>query len=312
MAAYTLQRILLAFVIIAMAVTTLFVLVQAVPGDPASVMLGPRATPEMKQALRAKMRLDQPVYIQIYYFSSGLLRGDLGTDVLTNKPVLDIVMTQFPHTLALVGSALLIALLGIPLGVFSALSRNSFLDRFIGVLSVSLIAVPVVVVALALLLIFAVKLRWFPAIGAGEPGDLVDMLWHLVLPAFAIGLSWIGYIARLVRASMLEILNQSHVMIANAFGLPHWTIVRRYVLRIAILPTITVLGISIGYILSAAVITEIIFARPGIGKLIYDSVISRNYPLVMGSVLFSTVFIVFGTTLSDLLSALLDPRARKE
>lgn len=312
MLAYTFQRLFLALIIIVFAIATLFFMIHVVPGDPASVMLGPRATAEMKEALRVKMHLNESIFVQIQFFFSGLLQGDLGTDVLSNRPVLDIVLSQFPHTLRLVLAAILIALLGIPLGVFSALSRNGMIDRLIGLLSVSMIAVPVVVIALVLLLVFAVHLRWFPAIGAGENGNFLDILRHLVLPAAAIGLSWIGYVARLVRASMLEIMHQNHVTLARAFGLPHWTIVRKYILRIAILPTITILGISIGFILSATVITEIIFARPGIGKLIYDAVISRNYPLVMGAVLFSTGFIVLGTTISDLIGAQLDPRARKE
>lgn len=166
--------------------------------------------------------------------------------------------------------------------------------------------------ALYVLLLFAVTLKWLPAIGAGEPGDIGSRISHLILPAFAIGLSWVGYIARLVRASMLEVLGENHVRTARAFGLPERTIIFRYVLRIAILPTITILGVGIGFLLSSAVFAEIVFARPGIGKLIFDSVTTRNYPVVMGSVLVTTVLFVISTTLSDLVNAIFDPRLRVE
>ena len=171
------------------------------------------------------------------------------------------------------------------LGCFSATHRGSWLDRAIGVLSVSAIAVPSFVVALYSLLVFAVALRWLPAIGAGEAGDLGDQLRHLVLPAFAIGLGWVGYIARLVRASMLEVMGENYIRTARAFGLPERRIVYRYALTVAILPTVALLGVGIGNLLSGAVFAEIVFARPGIGKLIYDSVLNRNYPVVMGAVL---------------------------
>jgi peptide/nickel transport system permease protein len=167
------------------------------------------------------------------------------------------------------------------------------------------------VVALYSLLLFAVTLQWLPAIGAGQIGDFGDRLVHLILPAFAIGLGWVGYIARLVRASMLEVLGENHVRTARAFGLPESTIIFKYALRLAVLPTVTMLGTGIGRLLSSAVFAEIVFARPGLGKLIYDSVTSRNYPLVMGSVVVATAFFVFTVTVSDAVTALLDPRIRE-
>jgi peptide/nickel transport system permease protein len=166
-------------------------------------------------------------------------------------------------------------------------------------------------VALYSLLFFAVTLQWLPAIGAGESGQFLDQARHLILPAFAIGLGWVGYIARLVRASMLEVLNENHIRRARAFGLPETTIVFHYALKLAILPTVTLLGTGIGRLISSAVFAEIVFARPGIGKLIFDSVVSRNYPLVMGAVVVSTVLFVLSTTISDSINAMLDPRVRE-
>ena len=309
---YVIKRIGLAIVIAVLSVTLLFIIIQLIPGDPARTILGPRATPEMIASIKERMGLDKPLPIQILIFFANMLRGDLGVDIFSNRSVAAVVFNQFPHTLALIAASITwSATLGIFLGCFSAVRRNSFADRLMGVLSVSFIAVPAFVVALYSLLIFAVKLQWFPAIGAGEPGNLKDQLWHLVLPSFAIGLSWVGYIARLVRASMLEIIGEGHIRTARAFGLPERWITYRYALRLAILPTITVIGVGMGFLLSAAVFAEIVFARPGLGKLVIDSITTRNYPVVMGAVVVSTVVFVASTTISDLINAMLDPRIRQ-
>ena len=310
MLAYAIQRIIVSILIIILAVTALFVMIQFVPGDPANVMLGPRATPELKEALRERLHLNDAFIVQVYYFFSGLMQGDLGVDLTSNRPVLGILIEQAPFTVSLVASTLLVTLLGIPIGTYAAVHRDGFFDKASGVVSVSLIAVPPIVIGLYLILFFSVSLQLLPAIGAGE--GFWEILLHLVLPTLAIGLTWIGYVSRLVRASMIEVLGQNHVKTARAFGIPNQRILRAYVLRVALPATITVLGVSIGFILSSAVIVEIVFSRPGIGKLMYDAVISRNYPVVMGTVLASTVFIVTATTISDLLNVMLDPRTKDE
>jgi peptide/nickel transport system permease protein len=294
-----------------MAVTMLFCMIHLVPGDPARILLGPRATPEMIANISVQMGLDQPLPVQILKFFGNILRGDLGMDVITNRPVAETVFGQLPYTLWLIFSAIIGAMLiGIPLGCYSAFKRNSLADRITGVISVACITAPAFVVALYSLLIFAVTLKWFPAVGAGERGQFWDQVAHLVLPAFAIGLSWVGYLSRLVRASMLEVLGDNHIRTARAYGLPESTVVYRYAMKLAVLPTVTVIGVGMGFLLSAALFTEIVFARPGIGKLIYDSITTRNYPVVMGSVLISTILFVISTTLSDLVNAWLDPRIR--
>ena len=312
MIVYTIKRVVLAMLIIACAVSTMFVMIHAVPGDPANVMLGPRATPEIKEALRARLHLDQPLSTQLFYFFKGLISGNFGFDLRSNRPVLDIVLEQLPHTFILVSSALIVSTLGIPVGCYAAMHRNGKFDRIVGAISVSIIAVPAIVVGLYMLLFFSVELRVFPVIGAGDSEDWLNYLWHLTLPVVTISIAWIGYISRLVRASMIEVLSQNHVRMARAFGLPEARVMSRYALRIAVLPSITMMGVSVAFILSSTVITEIIFARPGLGSLLYESVLSRNYPLVMGTVLISTIFIVGGTTIADLINAALDPRALKE
>lgn len=313
MLAYLVKRLGLAIAIVAVAVTTLFAMIHMVPGDPASVILGPRATPELREALRLRLGLDDPFIVQIGTFFANVLTGDLGIDLVRDKPVAEIVLNQLPNTVILILAAIgWAALLGIPLGSYSAIRRNSIADRIIAVFSVSFIAVPYFVVSIYTLLIFAVELRWFPAIGIGEPGNLADQLWHLVLPAFAVGLSWVGYIARMVRASMLEVLGENHIRTARAFGLSEARIVFRYALPIAVLPTVTILGVGIGYLVSSAVFAEIVFSRPGIGSLLYEAVGQRNYPLVMGGVLVTTILFVISTTIADLINAALDPRSREK
>lgn len=307
---YLIKRIGLAAVIIIFAVTLLYLMIHAVPGDPAIVMLGPRATPELIEAMHVRMGLDKPLPVQIVSFFGQVLSGDLGTDIFQEKPVADIISEVMPYTLVLVIAGISWSLiLGIPLGVYSAIHPDSWMDKIAGISSVAFIAMPSFVVALYALLLFSVTLGWFPVIGGGK--GFIGQLHHLVLPAFAVGLGWVGYIARIVRASMLEVLAENHARHARAHGLPVRVIHYRYVLRIAILPAVTIVGIGIGAMLSGVVFAEIIFARPGLGKLIFVAVQQRNFPLIMGTVLVTTTLFVVATTLSDIINALLDPRIRE-
>lgn len=308
---YALRRLLLSVVVIITAVTLLNLMLHLVPGDPAVMVLGPRATPELIARTRIAMGLDKPFVMQMLIFFGNLLRGDMGVDIFTGRSVTTIVFEQLPFTLILISASITwAALLGIPLGCYSAIRRNSFLDKLTGVASVSTISIPSFVMALYALLAFAVSLHLFPAVGVGD--GFADGVRHLVLPAFAVGISWVGYLARIVRASMLEILGENHVRMARAFGLPERKIVIAYALRIAVLPAVTLLGAGVAYLLSASVFAEVIFARPGIGNLIVKAVDSRNYPIVLGCVLVTTGLIVGATLISDLVNAWLDPRVREQ
>ncbi|MDW9358601.1 ABC transporter permease [Sinorhizobium meliloti] len=307
---YLAKRVALAITIVVIAVTLVFLVIQAVPGDPAAALLGPRATPEMKAQLHQQMGLDKPLLVQIAIFFSGLLHGNLGFDVFSRRPVSEIVFEQLPYTIELIVSSILWAVaVAVPLGCYSAVRRNSLVDQVAGVMTVATIAVPSFVMAVYTLLIFAVNLRWLPAIGAGD--GFRDRLIHLILPSLAIGIGWVGYISRLVRASLLEVLSENHVRMARSFGIPEWRIVARYALPIAILPTVTILGVGTAWLLSSAVFIEVVFARPGIGALIVNAVNTRNYPIVMGVVLVTTALTVVATTVSDLVAAALDPRTRE-
>ncbi|MEQ9489679.1 MAG: ABC transporter permease [Alphaproteobacteria bacterium] len=309
---YALKRVALSVVIILVAILVLFTMLHSIPGDPVSIALGPRATPEIQAAYAAKMHLDKPLHVQFLIFVGNVLQGDLGADVFSDRPVSDTIAEQLPFTLILAVTALAwSAAIGIPLGCLSATHPNTLLDRITGVLSVGTIAVPSFLVSIWAILIFAIGLHWLPVIGAGDEGDIVDQIHHLILPAFAVGLGWVGYIARMVRASMLEVMGENYIKSARAFGLTQNTIVYRYALKVAILPTITLIGIGFGGLLSGAVFAEIIFSRPGIGKVIFDMVQSRNFPVVQGAVLATIGLYVMVTLVADLVVSYLDSRVRE-
>lgn len=311
MLAYAIRRLGLSVLILIVVMTAMYGMVFLVPGDPASLALGPRATPELKEALRERMGLDQPILTQILYFFGNVLQGDLGVDVWSRRPVLDQILEVFPNTLILGIVALGWALImGVLLGCAAVVWRDSWADRLLGVLSVSMISVPSFVVAIYALIVFAVWLNWLPAIGAGEKGDIGSQIRALILPAFAVGIGWVGYLARLIRASLLEVMEAPHIRTARAFGMKERDIIFGHALRVAIVPTISVLAIGFGSILSSAVFVESVFSRPGIGTLITGAVEKRNYPVVMGCVLFMTAFYLFIVTAADLLIARLDPRVR--
>ena len=309
---YFLKRIGLSALIIWLAILTLFAMLNMIPGDPVSIALGPRATPEVQAAYAAKMHLDKPVLTRFFIFFGNVLSGDLGTDVFSNKSVSLTILEQLPHTIALAVSAIVwSALLGIPIGCLSAVRPNSWLDRITGIISIGTITVPAFLVSIWAILFFAIYLDLFPVIGAGDEGDVLDLARHLVLPSFAVGLGWVGYLARMVRASMLEVMGENYIRSAKAFGLKNRTVVYRYALKVAILPTITLMGVGFGVLLSGTVFAEIIFARPGVGKIIYDMVLNRNFPVVQGAVLVTVVMYVAVTLAADLAVSLLDPRVRE-
>ena len=313
MLAYLLKRLAMTVLVVVVVMTFMASLVHLIPGDPVTTILGPRADPELSKVVRHTMQLDQPVPTQIWNFVTGALHGDLGTDFVSNVDVTTLVFNALPHTIILaVASLLLAVLVGVPLGVYAAVRPNSWLDRITGVLAVSCITIPPYVAGLFLLLLFSVHWHVLPAIGAGSLSHPVDYGKHLLLPAVALAITWIGYLARLVRASMLEVLNANYIRTAEAFGLRERAIFYRYALKNAIIPTVAVLGVGLGTLMGGAIFVEVIFARPGLGTLIYDSIQSRNYPIVRGGVLVVAILFVLANLLADLSYRLLDPRIRAE
>lgn len=310
---YLSGRLLTTALVVFGAVTLLFALTLLVPGNPASVLLGPRATPEAVAALAERMGLDRPLHERLLMFFGQVATGNLGTDVISGRPILTMVMDVLPFTVTLTVAAIgLAVLVGVPLGCYAATNPGSRGDRVAAVLSVSFIAMPNFVVAIFLLLIFSIWLDWLPVLGAGEPGDVLDQLVRLILPSVSLALGWVGYIARLMRSSLLEVLGEPYIRTARAFGIPDRKIVYKYALKNAAIPTVAILGLGVGRLLGGAIFAEIIFARPGIGTLVYDAILTRNYPVVQAGVLVVVLLFVLTNLLVDLSYTWLDPRLRPQ
>jgi peptide/nickel transport system permease protein len=309
MRTYLLKRFVMTILVLLLVTVYLTLLIHVVPGDPAKTLLGPRANPDLIAKVRAAMDLDKPVLVQIGDAIWHILHGDLGTDIFTGRPISELIGAALPHTLILAWTSLgLAALIGVPLGVYSATHPDSWLDRVTALFSISFITIPSYVAGLFLLLIFAVQLKLMPAIGLGEQGDIPDYIQHLILPAVALAVTWIGYLARLVRASLLEVLNQTYIRAAMAAGLSQRQIFYKYALKNALIPTIAVLGVGVGNLMAGAVFVELIFTRPGMGTLIYNAIQGRNYPIVRAGVLVVAVLFVLANLLADLVYTYLDPR----
>jgi peptide/nickel transport system permease protein len=291
------------------AILLLFIIIQFVPGDLVTIMLGPRATPQLREAFAERMGLDRSVVERLWLFFSHAVRGDFGSDVLSNRPIRDIILEVLPHTLQLAFAAMLIGGgLGVLLGCIAALRPGSRLDSLLGFASVAFITTPSFVVAIFLLLTFSLGLHWLPVTGAGDPSSITDRLAHLVLPASALAIGWIGYIARLVRASLLEVLSEQHIRMMRAYGVPEHRIIGRFALKLALVPLVTVIGLGMGDLIGSAVFTEIIFARPGIGSLIYNSIMTRNYPVAQAGLLVLVLVYVCANLTADVINSLIDPR----
>jgi peptide/nickel transport system permease protein len=246
-------------------------------------------------------------------FIAGAARGDLGHDFVSHKPVLSMIGAVLPHTmiLALAGLGLAV-LIGLPLGVYAAIHSNSWIDRVIAAVSITLISLPPYVAGLVLLLVFAVGLAWFPALGAGQFDQPLDYLMRLVLPSLALALGWIGYLIRLTRASMLDVLQANYIRTARSLGLGQGRIYYIYALRSAVIPVVAVLGVGLGHLLGGAIFIEVIFSRPGLGSLFYDSIATRNFPVIRGTAIAVAVLFIVTNLLADLSYRLLDPRIRVE
>ncbi|MBU3737523.1 MAG: ABC transporter permease [Rhodoferax sp.] len=308
---YLASRLLTTLLIVVGAMVLLITLSAVVPGDPATVLLGPQATPEASRRFIAEMGLDQPIPLRIWRFFSQVVRGDLGTDVITGQPVARMIAAVVPYTLILTTVAILLAVVtGIPLGIYAAIHRGSAMDNVLAFVSVAFIAVPGFVVAIFLLLVFSVWLDWLPVLGASRTGDFWDEVRRMVLPSVALALGWVGFIARLVRTSMLEVMGEPHIRTARAYGLSERLITYKYALKNACIPTLTILGMGIGRLLGGAVLIEIVFARPGLGRLIYGAISDRNYPVVQGAVLVVVVIFVLVNLVVDLSYSAIDPRIR--
>ena len=313
MAAYLAKRVGMTVLVVLAVMTFLSSLVHLVPGDPVSIVLGPQGSASQAAIVRDEMGLDDPVLVQVWDFIVGALHGDLGRDFLSRTPVAELIAEALPHTVILAITALsLAAVVGIPLGVFAARYQNSIVDRFLAVVSVGFITMPSYVAALLLLVVFAVQMNALPAVGTGSLADPVDYATHLILPASALALAWVGYVARLVRTSMLSVLGANYIRTARAFGVGERVVFYKWALKNAIIPTVAVLSTGLADLLGGAVLAEIIFSRPGLGRLTVEAISERNFPVVQGTVLVIALFYVVTNLAADLSYRFLDPRVRVE
>jgi ABC-type dipeptide/oligopeptide/nickel transport system permease component len=291
------------------ALLLVFLVMRVLPGDPAISLLGTAATPEAVAVLRRELGVDRPLFEQLVAYLSGALRLDLGQSLALRAPVTQLVLDAVPHTLLLtLGGTLVAAAIGVPLGAAAALRRGTWLDYAASVGALLGVSVPVFVWGLVLLLAFGLHWRLFPTAGAGTtPGDVLRAL---VLPSIATGFFLAGVVSRITRASILQMLGQDFARTARAKGLGETAVVGRHVLRNAIIPILTVIGLNIGTLLSGAIVAETVFTRPGMGRLALDAILARDYPVIQGVILVSSFAVLLLNLIVDLLYGLADPRVR--
>jgi peptide/nickel transport system permease protein len=310
--AYLLRRLGATLIVMAVVALVVFSLLFLTPGDPAAVIAGDIATDDDIRQIRAKLGLDQPFLVQFGGWVWRLLHGDLGTSIFTNLPVTTLIGQRVQPTLSLTLCTLVVAVsIAVPLGVIAAAKAESWADRLVMGFSVLGFSVPVFVLAYLLIMLFAVQLHWLPVQGY-QP--LSDGLWpwlsHLILPSIALGTVYMALIARITRAAMLDVLAQDYIRTANAKGLAPRTVLSRHALKNAGIPIITVIGIGVALLISGAIVTETVFAIPGIGRLTVDAILRRDYPIIQGvTLIFSGVYVIVNLIV-DLSYTVIDPRIR--
>ncbi|MFK9093041.1 ABC transporter permease [Bacillus salipaludis] len=287
-----------------------FIITRLIPGDPASVMLGPQASVEDIESLRQKLGLNDPLYVQFFHYIGDLLRGNFGISLTYNEPIVQLILERFPNTLVLAASALIIALMiGVPAGIISASKQNSLLDYSVMLVSLIGVSMPIFWLGVMLVLYFSVNLGWFPATGMGSLEEgLIPYLKHLILPSITLATIPMATFARITRSSMLEVISQDYIKTARSKGLSEFWVICKHAFKNALTPLLTVLGMQISMMLGGAVLTETIFSWPGMGRLIVDAIDKRDFVVVQGTVLFIAVIFVLVNLLVDVMYKVVNPR----
>ena len=306
MASFFLRRLLLTIPVVWIVVTLVFGLIHLVPGDPVAQMLGEGAPQAEIQRLRHDLGLDKPLFEQYTAYVFGLLQGDLGTSFRNQQPVAQAIVSRYPATIELTIAAIVISLVfAIPLGVIGAVKRGTFIDKAIGVFSLFGVSLPNFALGPLLILLFSIVLGLLPVSGRGG-------ISHLILPALTMGGALAAITTRMVRASMLEEIQQDYVRTARAKGLPERSVLFRHALRNGLLPVITILGLQAGALLAGAIITETVFAWPGLGRLTVQAINARDYPLLQGCILTISLSYILINLFTDAIYSVVDPRIRYE
>jgi len=301
---FILQRLVAAAVTIWIATIAVTILIHLVPGDPVRIMYGSfQTTPEELDAIRTRLGLDQPIWIQYLYYIERLFHGDLGRSIVGDQPVLDILLTRFPATLELTLASLAIAIVvGMSLGFYAAYKRGTWIDAGSMVLAIVGVSMPHFWLGLLLLFLFALKLNWLSVAG----GDWKS----LILPAMTLGLANAAVLARLTRSAMIDIFDQDFVRTARAKGLPKTLVLYRHALRSGLVPIVAMLGLQFAYLMGGAIVVENVFAWNGVGRLAIEAVFARDYPLIQGFILFFATVVAMASVVVDVAYAFLDPRIR--
>ncbi|RWM24666.1 ABC transporter permease [Mesorhizobium sp.] len=311
MIAYALKRLGFAVITLFLVLTCVFILVRVIPGDPAQVIVGEQASQSAIDAVRVKLGLDQPIPVQYVQFVGQILGGDLGESMITHRPVTDEIASVLPYTAELTVASLILGLiLGVPAGVLASVWRNRFPDYLMRLVSLIGLSAPAFVTAIVLMIAFAIRLRWFPVISAGGGANFVDHLRNMALPTLSLALIMMAYITRVTRSAMLEVLNQDFVRTARAKGVPRMVVIWRHALGNCLIPITTVVGLYLGILIGNSVLTEIVFNRPGLGKLILNALTQRDYTLLQGLIVIYTLLVVLVNLLTDLTYGFLDPRVQ--
>jgi peptide/nickel transport system permease protein/oligopeptide transport system permease protein len=304
---YILRRILSSLLTLFVIATVIFLMLRIIPGDPAQIFAGETATQEDVERVRRQLNLDKPISQQYVMYISDLLKGDLGTSMRSNTPVLEEIAARLPSTISLAVLAMIIAtLIGVPAGVIAALKRYSIFDTIASIGTLVGVAMPVYWLGLMLIVVFAVKLNWLPAAGSQ------DGIRSMILPAVTLAAFSMALITRMTRASVMDVVSQEYITTARAKGQKEKIIIFRHVMRNALIPVITVVGLQFGNLLGGSILTETIFAWPGIGRLLTQSLLSRDYPIVQGIILVFAALFILVNLIVDLLYAYIDPRIKYE
>lgn len=316
MRAYIIKRLISSFPLLIGITIISYAVMALAPGDPTSILMDPKVKPEDMERIKHNLGLDKPWYVQYFFWFSRLCRGDFGNSFIDGRPVLIIVLERIPNTLLLMSSSFfLILILAIPIGIFQSIRQYSLLDYILTVISFIGISLPNFWLGLMLILLFALKLGWLPSGGMYSLDfgfSLLDRIKHLILPAITLSVGGIASWSRYQRSSMLEVLRQDYIRTARAKGLKERVVIYKHALRNALIPIITLLGLSLPDLFGGAYITEIIFAWPGMGRLGVQAVFQRDYPVIMGTLLISSILIILGNLLADVIYAYVDPRIRYE
>ena len=301
---YVIKRLLSTIPVLLGISLLLFFMLRMLPGDPAQVLAGLMATPDEVELIRHQLGLDRPIHVQYVFFLGRLARFDLGRSARTQNPVTEEIWARLPNTLLLAVVAITLAcLFGIPAGIISAVRPYTWLDYVVTSTAIFGISMPVFWLGLMLVVVFAVWLQWLPAGGTGT--------WrHVILPSFTLAAFVVAFIARMTRSSMIEVLSQDYTTTARSKGLKEQVVVIKHALKNALIPIITVIGLQFGMLLGGAVLTETVFAWPGVGRLIVDSILARDYPMIQGAILVFGLLYILVNLMVDLLYAYVDPRIR--